>query len=71
MSTEEAKLIPQVPGSLDLVLNALETDHEYLTQGGVFTEDLIDTWIDYKREKELKPLAARPHPFEYELYYGV
>jgi glutamine synthetase len=68
---EEAKLIPQVPGSLDKVLDALEADNEYLTAGNVFTPEVIETWIDYKREKEIKPLAARPHPFEYELYYGV
>ena len=68
---EEAKLIPQVPGSLDAVLDALEADHDYLTAGNVFTPEVIETWIDYKREKEIKPLAARPHPFEYELYYGV
>ncbi len=68
---EEAKLIPQVPGSLEAVLDALEVDHDYLTAGNVFTPEVIETWIDYKREKELKPLAARPHPFEYELYYGV
>ncbi len=68
---EEAKLIPQVPGSLDLVLDALEADHDYLTAGNVFTPEVIETWLDYKREKEIKPLAARPHPFEYELYYGV
>jgi glutamine synthetase len=68
---EEAKSIPQVPGSLDAVLDALEADHDFLLEGGVFTKELIETWIDYKREKELKPLAQRPHPFEYELYYGV
>ena len=68
---EEAKTIPQVPGSLDAVLDALEADHDFLLEGGVFTKDLIETWIDYKREKELKPLAQRPHPFEFELYYGV
>ena len=68
---EEAKSIPQVPGSLDAVLDALEADHDFLLEGGVFTKELIETWIDYKREKELKPLAQRPHPFEFELYYGV
>ena len=68
---EEAKLIPQVPGSLDAVLDALEADHDYLTAGNVFTPEVIETWLDYKREKEIKPLAARPHPFEYETYYGV
>ncbi|MGN6273273.1 MAG: type I glutamate--ammonia ligase [Protaetiibacter sp.] len=68
---EEARNIPQLPGSLDEALRALEDDHEYLLEGGVFTKDLIDTWIAYKREKELLPFAQRPHPFEYELYFGV
>lgn len=68
---EEAKHIPQVPGSLDEALNALESDHAYLLEGGVFTQELIDTWIEYKRVNELQPLAQRPHPFEFELYYGV
>ncbi|MDM4764375.1 type I glutamate--ammonia ligase [Galbitalea sp. SE-J8] len=68
---EEAKLIPQVPGSLDAVLTALEEDHEFLLAGGVFTQDLIDTWIAYKREKEILPMSQRPHPFEYELYFSV
>jgi len=68
---EEAKGIPQLPGSLDEALRALEADHDYLLEGGVFTKDLIETWIDYKREKELLPFAQRPHPFEYELYFGV
>ena len=68
---EEAKNIPQLPGSLGEALAALEADHDYLLEGGVFTQDLIDTWIEYKREKELLPFAQRPHPFEYELYYGV
>jgi glutamine synthetase len=68
---EEAKNIPQVPGSLEAVLQSLEQDNDYLMQGNVFTQDLIETWIDYKREKELKPMAQRPHPYEFELYYGV
>jgi len=49
----------------------LEADHDFLTAGGVFTPDLISTWIAYKREKEIIPAAQRPTPFEYELYYGV
>ena len=68
---EEAKNIPQVPGSLEEALVALENDHAFLTAGGVFTEDLIQTWIEYKREKEILPYAQRPHPFEYEMYYSV
>ena len=68
---EEAKNIPQVPGSLAEVLVALENDHDFLTAGGVFTPDLIETWIAYKREKEIIPASQRPHPFEYELYFSV
>ncbi|MDQ1548041.1 MAG: glutamine synthetase [Actinomycetota bacterium] len=68
---EEAKSIPQVPGSLAEVLVALENDHDFLTAGGVFTPDLIETWIAYKREKEIIPSSQRPHPFEYELYFSV
>ena len=68
---EEAKNIPQVPNSLQDSLDALAADHEFLLAGGVFTPELIETWIEYKIENEIKPLAARPHPFEYELYYGV
>ncbi|HEY9477361.1 MAG TPA: type I glutamate--ammonia ligase [Microbacteriaceae bacterium] len=68
---EEAKNIPQVPASLEEALRALESDHDFLTEGNVFTTDLIETWISYKREHEIIPAAQRPHPFEYELYYGV
>jgi glutamine synthetase len=66
---EEARSVPQVPGSLDAVLNSLEADHDYLLEGGVFTPDLIETWISYKRENELDPIRLRPHPHEFELYY--
>ncbi|WP_433255129.1 type I glutamate--ammonia ligase [Streptosporangium sp. CA-135522] len=68
---EEARNIPQVPGSLSDVLAALEADHEYLLEGGVFTPDLIETWISYKRENEVDPIRLRPHPHEFELYYDV
>jgi len=68
---EEAKQIPQVPGSLEEALLALESDHQFLLEGGVFTEDLIETWIAMKRESEIAPMALRPHPYEFELYYGV
>ena len=71
LPAEEAKNIPQVPGSLEEVLKALEADHDYLLAGDVFTKDLIETWIDYKLEREIKPFAQRPHPYEFELYYGV
>jgi glutamine synthetase len=68
---EEAKLIPQVPGSLAEALDALEADHDFLTEGNVFTPDLIATWISYKRTTEIIPAAQRPHPFEFELYFSV
>ncbi|MBX6387233.1 MAG: type I glutamate--ammonia ligase [Microbispora sp.] len=68
---EEARNIPQVPGSLEKVLDALEEDHDYLLEGGVFTPDLIETWITYKRENEVDPIRLRPHPHEFELYYDV
>lgn len=68
---EEAKNIPQVPGSLGESLDALDKDRDFLTAGGVFTDDLIDTWITLKREKEILALAQRPHPHEFEMYFGV
>ena len=66
---EEAKSIPQAPTSLAAVIDRLEEDHEYLTAGGVFTEDLIETWIALKRENEIEPVQIRPHPYEFSLYY--
>ena len=60
-----------VPGSLPAVLAALEEDHEYLTAGGVFTPDLIETWIAYKQSAEIDPIRLRPHPPELELYYDI
>ncbi len=68
---EEHAQIPQLPNSLEDALRALEADHDYLTAGEVFTEDLIETWISYKREKEIAPLAQRPHPYEFALYYDL
>ncbi len=67
---EEARDIPKAPESLEEALTALENDNEFLQAGGVFTQDLIDTWVDYKREYEIKPLQLRPNPYEFELYYG-
>ena len=68
---EEHAQIAQVPGSLDAVLDNLEADHEFLTQGDVFSEDLIATWIDYKRRNEVDPVRLRPTPHEFELYYDI
>ena len=67
---DEAAEIPQVPGSLDEVLDKLEADHEFLLEGGVFTEDLIETWIDYKRTQGDRPGAAAPDPHEFDLYFN-
>ncbi len=66
---EEHAKVKQVPGSLSEVLDNLEADHDWLTAGNVFTPDLIDTWIDYKRSAEVDALRLRPHPYEFELYY--
>jgi len=71
LSSKELKNIPQAPDNLETALKALENDNEYLKQGGVFTDDLIETWIEYKMEKEVKPMALRPHPYEFHLYYEV
>ncbi len=68
---DEHAAVPQVPGSLGAVLDALEADHDYLTAGGVFTPDLIETWIAYKRSAEIDPIRLRPHPFEFDLYYDI
>jgi len=68
---EEAALVRQVPGSLDESLAALEVDHGYLLEGGVFTQDVIDTWIEYKRLHEIDPIRLRPHPHEFALYFDI
>lgn len=71
MSPEELKNVPSTPASLDAALNELKKDYEYLLKGDVFTEDVIETWINYKIEKEIKPMSLQPHPFEFGLYYDV
>ena len=68
---EESAKIKQVPGSLDAVLDFLEEDHEFLLRGDVFTKDLIETWLDYKRSRELDPIRLRPHPYEFYLYFDA
>jgi glutamine synthetase len=68
---EELSKVPQVPGSLDAVLAALEEDQAFLKAGGVFTDDLIETWLTYKRENEVDALRLRPHPWEFALYYDL
>jgi glutamine synthetase len=68
---EELAKVPQVPSSLDAALEALEGDNAFLKVGGVFTDDLIETWIDYKRATEIDAIRLRPHPYEFALYYDI
>jgi glutamine synthetase len=68
---EELADIAHVPASLPEALDALEADHGFLTEGDVFTDDLIETWIDWKRVNEVDPIRLRPHPHEFELYYDI
>jgi glutamine synthetase len=71
LSPEELSKIPSTPGSLELALEALENDHAFLTESGVFTEDFIANWISYKLDNEVNPMRLRPHPYEFALYYDV
>lgn len=71
MEPAERKGIQQTPGSLEEALAALQGDHEFLLKGGVFTKDLLDTYIDYKTVNEFKQIALRPHPYEFSLYFDI
>ncbi len=71
LTPEQLKSVPNLPGSLDEALNALEADHDFLLKGDVFTPLLIERWITYKREKEIQPLRMRPHPLEFGMYYDI
>ncbi len=71
MAPEELQDVPSTPATLAEALQALAEDHEYLLKGDVFTEDVIKTWINYKTDKEIKPMALQPHPYEFALYYDV
>lgn len=68
---EELAKVPHTPGSLGDALDALEKDHDFLLRGDVFTDDVISTWISYKRENEVDAIALRPHPWEFALYYDI
>ena len=68
---EELKNIPSAPGSLEEALKSLENDHDFLLKGDVFTKDLIEKWIEYKTENEVKPVTSKPHPHEFTLYYDI
>ncbi|QPK80483.1 type I glutamate--ammonia ligase [Schaalia sp. ZJ405] len=63
--------IAKLPASLEEALDALRKDHDFLTEGDVFTQDLIDTWLDYKDTHEVAPMRMYPHPYEYQLYYDL
>jgi glutamine synthetase len=71
LSPEELAAVPTMPGSLPEALRCLEEDHDFLLKGDVFTEDTIRNWIEYKHEKEVIPVAMRPHPHEFELYFDI
>jgi glutamine synthetase len=71
LSPAELSKVPSVPGSLEGALNALENDHEFLTKSDVFTPDVIETWLEYKRGREIDPVRLRPHPYEFKLYFDI
>jgi glutamine synthetase len=71
LAPAEAEGVKSTPGSLDQALDALEGDHAFLLRGGVFTKDVIETWLTYKREKEVDAIRLRPHPYEFHLYYDI
>ncbi len=71
LSPEEMKCVPSMPGSLEEALTCLEEDHSFLLKGDVFTEELIETFIAYKRKNEADAVRLRPHPYEFALYYDI
>jgi len=71
LSKAEIKNVPSLPGSLEESLKALAHDHKFLLEGGVFHEEFIHLWINYKMEKEVNPMRMRPHPYEFHLYYDI
>jgi glutamine synthetase len=71
LSPEEMKLVPSMPASLDEALKCLEDDHDFLLKGDVFSEELLEAFIDYKRRFEAEAIRLRPHPYEFSLYYDI
>ena len=71
LTPAELAEVPSMPASLDEALNNMKNDHEYLLKGDVFTEDLLETWIDYKMTKEVSAMRLRPHPYEFALYFDA
>jgi glutamine synthetase len=71
MSAEELKNVPSMPGSLEESLQALEGDYDFLLANQVFTGELIERWIEYKRGHEINPVRMRPHPIEFSMYFDA
>ncbi|MEX2303223.1 MAG: type I glutamate--ammonia ligase [Bryobacterales bacterium] len=71
LSPEELRSVPALPASLEGALENLANDHDFLTRGDVFTEEVIDTYIDYKMKAEVTQVRQRPHPYEFSLYYDI
>ena len=71
LAPEELANVPSLPGTLEEALNALEEDHEFLLKGDVFSKEMIERWISYKRKNEVNALRLRPHPLEFSMYYDV
>ncbi len=71
LTPEELKEVPSMPGSLDEALNNMKRDHDFLLKGDVFTEDVIETWLDYKMANEVNAMRLRPHPHEFNLYFDA
>jgi glutamine synthetase len=63
--------VPSMPASLEEALDCLSEDHDFLLKGDVFSEDLIETFIEYKRKNEADAIRLRPHPYEFALYYDI
>ena len=71
LGPEELSKVPSMPGSLEDALEALERDNGFLLKGDVFTEELLRTYVEYKRAKEVDAVRLRPHPYEFHLYYDI
>ena len=71
LSPDEMKAVPSMPSSLEEALNAIEDDHAFLMKGDVFTEELLENYVSYKRKFEADAVRLRPHPYEFALYYDI
>ena len=71
MSKDKVAKIRKLPASLEEAIEELESDHSFLTVGGVFKRDVVETWIEHKKSKEIDAIRLRPHPWEYHLYHDV